>query len=123
MGHLQEAKTLDARVGELQQQSDRSSEVGFKASALNDEGIQLEKAGDVRAALARYRAALDLDPTGHGFRLNYALTLCPLGRWQDGIVELRGVLRVDPDNLDTAEALYIAAEQAKTQPVDSRQHP
>lgn len=46
--------------------------------------------------------------------------LCRLGRWQDGIVELREVLRVDPDNSDSAKALYIATEQAKTQPVDSR---
>jgi len=122
-GRLQEAKSLDARLAELQHQSDRASEVGFKASALNDEGIQLEKAGTVRAALAKYRAALDLDPTGFGFRLNYALALCRLRRWQDGIVELREVLRVDPDNSDAAKALYIATEQAKTQPVDSRQRP
>jgi len=69
--------------------------VGFAASVLNSEGIQLEKSGDIRAALAKYRAALDLDPTGFGFRLNYALALCRLGRWQDGIVELREVLRLD----------------------------
>ena len=78
----------------LQQQGDRASEVGFAASGLNKEGIRLEKSGDIRAALAKYRAALDLDPTGSGFRLNYALALCRLARWQDGVVELREVLRV-----------------------------
>jgi len=38
-------------------QSDRASEVGLDAIGLNSEGVQLEKSGDMRAALARYRAA------------------------------------------------------------------
>ena len=82
-----------------------------------------EKSGDVRAALAKYRAALDLDPTGFGFRLNYALALCRLGRWQDGVDELREVLRVDPDNADAAKALYIAREQAQGQPAEVGKRP
>jgi tetratricopeptide (TPR) repeat protein len=120
---LEEAKHIEKRIAELQQQGDRASEVGFGASGLNNEGIQLEKSGDTRAALAKYRAALDLDPTGFGFRLNYALALCRLGRWQDGVVELREVLRVDPDNADAAKALYIAIEQAKALPEDVPKSP
>jgi len=46
--------------------------------------------------------------------LNYALALCRVGRWRDGIAELREVLRVDPDNADAAKALYIAVDQAKS---------
>ncbi len=122
-GRLEEAKPIEKRIAELQQQGDRASEVGFAASGLNNEGIRLEKSGDIRAALAKYRAALDLDPTGSGFRLNYALALCRLARWQDGVVELREVLRVDPDNADAARALYIAIEQAKAQPEDVRKSP
>lgn len=115
---LEEAKPIEERMAELQRQTDQASEVGFAASRLNSEGIQLEKSGDIPAALAKYRAALDLDPTGSGFRLNYALALCRLGRWQDGIVELREVLRVDPDNADAARALYIANEQVTAQSED-----
>jgi tetratricopeptide (TPR) repeat protein len=122
-GKLEEAKPIEERMAELQHQSDRASEVGLAASGLNDEGIQLEKSGDIRGALAKYRAALDLDPTGFGFRLNYALALCRLSRWQDGVVELGEVLRLDPDNADAAKALYIAKEQAKAQPGDIRKHP
>ena len=122
-GRLEEAKPIEKRMAELQHQSDRASEVGFAASDLNSEGIQLEKSGDVRAALAKYRAALDLDPTGFGFRLNYALALCRLGRWQDGIVELREVLRLDPDNADAAKALYIAVDRAKPQSGNVRKRP
>jgi tetratricopeptide (TPR) repeat protein len=114
-GRLEEAKPIEERMAELQNQSDRASEVGLAASGLNSEGIQLEKSGDIRAALAKYRAALDLDPTGFGFRLNYGLALCRLGRWQDGVVELREVLRLDPDNADAAKALYIANEEAESQ--------
>jgi tetratricopeptide (TPR) repeat protein len=122
-GQLEEAKPIEARMAELQHQSDRASEVGLAATRLNSEGVQLEQSGDIRAALAKYRAALDLDPTGFGFRLNYALALCRLGRWQDGVVELREVLRLDPDNADAAKALYIAREQAKAQLADIRKRP
>jgi tetratricopeptide (TPR) repeat protein len=122
-GRLEEAKPIEKRMAELQHQSDRASEVGLAASDLNSEGIQLDKSGDTRAALAKYRAALDLDPTGFGFRLNYALALCRLGRWQDGIVELREVLRLDPDNADAAKALYIAVDKAKPQSGDVRKRP
>ena len=122
-GRAEDTKPIEKRLAELQQQSDRASEVGFTASDLNSEGIQLEKSGDIRAALAKYRAALDLDPTGFGFRLNYALALCRLGRWQDGIVELREVLRLDPDNADAAKALYIAVDKAKPQYGDVRKRP
>jgi tetratricopeptide (TPR) repeat protein len=119
-GQLDETKPIEKRLAEMQHQNDRASEVGFAASGLNSEGIQLEKSGDIRSALAKYRAALDLDPTGYGFRLNYALALCRLGRWQDGIAELREVLRVDPDNANAAKALYIANEQVKMQAEDIR---
>jgi tetratricopeptide (TPR) repeat protein len=119
-GRPEEARPIEKRMAELQHQSDRASEVGFAASDLNSEGIQLERLGDIRAALAKYRAALDLDPTGFGFRLNYALALCRLSRWRDGIVELREVLRLDPDNADAAKALYIAVDKAKAQPGEVR---
>jgi tetratricopeptide (TPR) repeat protein len=122
-GQLEEAKPIEKRMAELQRQSDRASEVGLAASDLNSEGIRLEKSGDIRAALAKYRAALDLDPTGFGFRLNYALALCRLGHWQDGVLELREVLRLDPDNGDAAKALYIANEQVKAQPADVGKRP
>ena len=122
-GRLEEAKPIEQRMVELQHQSDRASEVGLAASGLNDDGIQLERSGDLRAALAKYRAALDLDPTGFGFRLNYALALCRLGRWQNGIVELREVLRLDPDNANAAKALYVAVDKTKAQPADARKNP
>jgi len=125
-GQLEQAKPIEARLIERQNRNAWASEVGLVAPGLNNEGIELEKSRDIRGALAKYRAALDLAPTGFGFRLNYALALCRLNRWQDGVVELREVFAtrpLDPDNGDAAKALYIAREQAKTRPGDVRKHP
>jgi protein O-GlcNAc transferase len=122
-GKLEEAKPIEKQLAELRAKSDRASTVALAASRLNDEGIALEKSGDVHAALAKYRAALDLDPTGTGFQLNYGLALCRLGRWDDGIAELREVLRLDPDNHEAAIALYIAIDQAKAPPGEAGKHP
>src|SRR6266852_934182 len=122
-GKLEEAKPIEKQLAELRAKSDRASTVALAASRLNDEGIAMEKSGDVRAALAKYRAALDLDPTGTGFQLNYRLALCRLGRWDDGIAELREVLRLDPDNQQAAKALYIAIDQAKAQQGDAGKRP
>lgn len=111
-GRLDEAQAVDKQVIELGRRSLNASEVSLTASGLNGEGIRLEKTGDIQAALAKYKEALDLDPTGYGFRLNYALALCRLARWDDGVIQLREVLKEDPDNADAAKALYIAEEQA-----------
>lgn len=111
-GQLEAAKRIGKRMAELLGKSSQAAATALTAANLNSEGIQLEKSGDIRAALKEYRAALDLDPTGFGFRLNYGLAVCRLGRWQEGIMELREVLRLDPNNADAARALYIARDQA-----------
>jgi len=118
LGNIDEADRIAKQVTEIRKQSTHGAAVGLEASRLNDEGIQLEKSGDVHAALAKYRSALDLDPTGVGFRLNYGLALCRLDHWKLGAAELREVLRADPNNADAAKALYIAEEQerARLQP-------
>jgi tetratricopeptide (TPR) repeat protein len=115
-GKLEEAKPIEKQLAESREKTERASAVALAASRLNSEGIELEKSGDIGAALAKYRAALDLDPSGFGFELNYALALCRLARWQDGIVELREVLRLEPDNANAAKALYLANEHAKPPP-------
>jgi protein O-GlcNAc transferase len=110
-GHLKEAEEVNRKVIDLERKSVNATQVSLNAAGLNDEGLRLEKSGDVEAAMAKYKAALDLDPTGYGFRLNYGLALCRLGRWQDGILQLREVLKADPNSADAAKALYIAQEK------------
>ena len=79
---------------------------------MNEEGLRLEHAGDLPGAMEKYRKAVDLGQTRYGFRLNYALVLCRIEKWQDGIAQLQEVLREDPDNADAAKALLIAQEEA-----------
>jgi tetratricopeptide (TPR) repeat protein len=83
----------------------------LEALTLNNTGVELEQSGQYKAALAKYRAALDLDPSNTGFRRNLALCLCRLGRWKEGIAELREVLRLDPDDGEATRALYLALDQ------------
>ncbi len=111
-GKVEESKQVEKQVLEMQQFSTRAGEVLFSASGLNDEGLKLERAGDLPGALDKYHGAVDLDPTGYGFRLNYALALCRMQRWQEGIVQLNEVLKQDPDNADATKALFIAQEEA-----------
>lgn len=83
------------------------------ATAANNEGVELEKTGNLVAALEKYRAAVELDPSQTVFRRNLALALCRLGRWEDGIAELRKVLEANPEDVEATKALYIALENAR----------
>ena len=96
----------------------------LKAVELNNQGVELEKDGNLPAALAKYQAALELDPEHAGFRLNLGLALCRMGRWDQGIAQMREVLRHDPNNAAAAKALFAALEQQpKKSPPDVRQAP
>jgi tetratricopeptide (TPR) repeat protein len=110
-GQVEQAKRIENRMGELLRQRSRASETAIQAVKLNNEGVVADKAGNLRAALEKYRAALELDPEHGGFRLNLGLALCRLGRWDEGIAEIREVVRRDPDNAEATKALYIALEQ------------
>jgi tetratricopeptide (TPR) repeat protein len=110
-GHTKEADHILAEVSRLTRASDAAGERSLAAVQLNSAGIALEKEGDVKGALEKYRAALDLDPRHEGFQLNHGLALCRLGHWADGITEIREVVREHPENTDASRDLYIAVDQ------------
>jgi tetratricopeptide (TPR) repeat protein len=83
------------------------------ATQANNAGVELEKAGNLAGALEKYRAAVRLNPTQTVFRRNVALALCRLGRWDEGIAELREVVKENPDDAEATKALYIALENAR----------
>ena len=90
---------MEARIAELLRQRSLASKTAIEAAKLNNEGVEMEKTSNLRGALEKYRAALELDPEHGGFRLNLGLVLCRLGRWDEGIAEIREVVRRYPGSL------------------------
>jgi tetratricopeptide (TPR) repeat protein len=110
-GSSAEAAVIDNEMKVLLQASGDRNATLFEAVALNNAGVELEKSQQYDAALAKYRAACDLDPLNSGFRRNLALCLCRLKRWKEGIAELREVLRLDPNDAEATRALFLALDQ------------
>jgi tetratricopeptide (TPR) repeat protein len=107
-GRPEEAESIEKELTELLHARDRTDQRSFVAIKLNDQGAALEKAGNLRAALDKYRAALALDSGDVGIRVNYAAALLHLGRWNEGVGELRAILQVDPGNQAVKQALQEA---------------
>lgn len=93
----------------------KAEDASVPAVHLDNEGVELETKGNLDGALEKYRAAVELDPSQTVFRRNLALLLCRLGRWQEGIRQLREVLKNDPADTEATRALYIAVDRAKNQ--------
>ena len=110
-GNATEAETVEREIKALLQASGQRNATTLEGNSLNNAGVELDKLGRHEAALEKYRAALDLDPLNSGFRRNLALGLCRLGRWKEAIVELREVLRQNPDDEEASRALYLALDQ------------
>lgn len=81
---------------------DRNS---VEAIRLNNEGAALEKGGDLRGAIQKYRDALALCPDHTGIRTNLAAALLHTGQWSEGVSQLREVLRREPGNGKVRAAL------------------
>jgi tetratricopeptide (TPR) repeat protein len=113
-GQPEEAHRLEPRIQQLIEQASRSNENSFLAAKLDSEGVDLEKAGNLRLAINKYREALELYPNHDGFRLNYGLALCRAGQWEAGIAEIREVLHHNPDNAEATRALYLALDKQKS---------
>ena len=111
-GQLEQAARIKEELTALLREIDRESQSAFVALRLNNEGAVREKAGDLPGALEKYRGALALDPEHVGIRLNFAAALIRLGRWKEGLSELREALRRDPGNTQIQTALENALKQA-----------
>jgi tetratricopeptide (TPR) repeat protein len=113
-----EGKSEQAKACELQLSTKIKSGLATDANELsatqaNNAGVELEKAGHLPDALARYRDAVRQNPAQTVFRRNLALALCRLGRWNEGLTELREVLKQNPDDAEATKALYIALEKSQ----------
>lgn len=112
-GKHQEARVCQRKLSPLIHEDLNVADNLLEATRFNNEGVELEKSGHLSAALAKYQAAVKLDPSQTVFRRNMGLVLCHLGRWDDGIVELRQVLKQNPDDVRATKALYIALDHQK----------
>ena len=112
-GQLEPARQVKEKLAELLRKRDKASERALAAVQINNQGAELEKAGDLRGALQKYRAALELNAEHVGIRTNLAAALLRSGQWSQGIAELRESLRRDPGNTALQKALDDALGQAK----------
>jgi protein O-GlcNAc transferase len=115
-GQAEEARKMKERLIELLRRRDKAAENALIAVQLNNQGAAFEKAGDLRKAMEKYRAALELSPEHVGFRINFAAALLRAGRWREGIAELREAARRDPDNTTVKAALETALAKAPPEP-------
>jgi len=111
-GKTEEANRIKQKLTELLRKRDQANANALKAVKLNNEGAGLEKAGDLRGALDRYRQALDLYPSHVPIRVNYAVALLRLGQWREGLNQLHEALQRDPGNTKIQAALADALKQA-----------
>lgn len=97
-GREQQALETKARLSDIIRKKDETLQKGLNANRLNNEGVKLQQAGDLRGALQKYRAAHELKPEDNLFRFNMAVTLLRLGRWKEGLPELHECLAREPEN-------------------------
>jgi tetratricopeptide (TPR) repeat protein len=111
-GKTEEAGRIKQVLSDLLRKRDRVRQNAVAAVRVNNEGASLEKAGNLSAALDKYREALNLSPEHVGIRVNYAVALLRLGQWTQGLTELHEALRRDPQDAKIKAALDDAIAQA-----------
>ncbi len=111
-GKTAEADEIRAQLAKLLRDRDTAMQNAVTAVRLNNEGAQLEKQGNLQAALDKYRRAVQLDPDHVGLRVNFAVALLRLGQWTEGLNQMHEALRRDPGNAQIRAALKDALAQA-----------
>lgn len=111
-GQDAQAAAIKQKLAELLRNKDKRDQNAVTGIELNNQGADLEKAGDVRGALQKYQAALDLLPDHVGIRVNLAVALLRLGQWKEGLAELQEAVRREPNNAVLRAALDDALTQA-----------
>jgi len=87
-GQTARADQVKADLVAVLRERDQSTQNEFSAIRLNEEGAKLEKAGDMKGALDKYRQGLQLDPEDIGIRVDLARALLRQGQWKEGLSQL-----------------------------------
>ncbi len=118
-GDLDGANRLKQQLADLLRDRDRVNHNKLMAIQLNTDGVALEKSGDLRGALSKYRDASTLDPSHVGIRINYGVALLRLGQWTEGLDELHQAWQLDPHNEQLRTTLKDALTQAPKNAIPS----
>ncbi len=110
-GQPEQAAAVKTRLTELIREKNKADQNLLVSIEWNNRGAALEREGNLKGALEKYRAALAMNPGHAGIRTNLAVALLKLGYWQEGLAELREALRRDPDNTTLQQALKDAQTQ------------
>ncbi len=111
-GQNEKAGQVKQRLAEVLRERDLATQNQLNATRINNEGAELEKAGDLRGAAEKYRQALALNPAQLDIRVNYAVALLRLGVWETGLSQLREALRQQPNDPKLQAAWADALRQA-----------
>ena len=118
-GRVDEAEEMKRKLAEVLQKRDESTRNELAATRMNNTGAQLQKEGNLKGALEKYRSALALNPSNVPIRVNLAIALLRLGQWTDGLNTLHDALLRDVSNTKIRAALKDAVAQA---PADAVPH-
>ena len=118
-GDVEGANRLKQQLADLLKDRDRVNHNKLMAIQLNTDGVALEKSGDLRGALSKYRDASRLDPSHVGIRINYGVALLRSGQWTEGLDELHQAWQLDPHNEQLRATLKDALRQAPKDAVPS----
>lgn len=111
-GRLEESMRYRGELGHMIQAADKARENELETARLHGEAVRSEQDGDYVAAISKYREVLEFEPLNPVARRNLALALCRVERWDEGIAELRAILRDNPDDVETVRALTIALDRS-----------
>lgn len=111
-GQEEQADAIKTKLAEMLREKDKADQNLLAGIQLNNQGADLEKAGNLAAATEKYREALGLLPDHVGIRVNYAVALLRLAQWRQGLAELREAVRREPGNALWKAALEDALKQA-----------
>jgi len=111
-GKTEEANLLKQKLTALLKAKDQTNHNQLRAITLNNEGAELERRKDLRAALEKYREAAALYPDQVGIRVNFAVALLRLGQWTAGLEELHQAYLQNPADAKVNAAIKDAISQA-----------
>ncbi|MBZ5594277.1 MAG: tetratricopeptide repeat protein [Acidobacteriia bacterium] len=111
-GQEEQADAIKKKLAEMLREKDKADQNLLAGIQLNNQGADLERAGNLPAALEKYRAAVALLPDHVGIRVNFAVALLRLAEWQQGLAEMREAVRREPGNALWKAALDDALKQA-----------